>query len=44
MPVREGGDEGRPIVLAQGESASAQAFLGLADQLCQQLSLNGAAV
>jgi ATP-binding protein involved in chromosome partitioning len=44
MPVREGGDEGRPIVLAQGESATAQAFLGLADQLCERLSLIRAAV
>ena len=44
LPVREGGDEGRPIVLAQSASATAQAFRGLAQELCQRLSLDGAAV
>lgn len=44
LPVREGGDEGRPIVLAQGESLTAQAFLALADTLRQRLSLTGASV
>ena len=33
LPVREGGDRGTPVVLAAPESATAQAFLALADQL-----------
>jgi ATP-binding protein involved in chromosome partitioning len=44
LPVREGGDQGHPIVLAQPESATAQAFSALAESLCQRLSLTGAAV
>jgi ATP-binding protein involved in chromosome partitioning len=44
LPVREGGDEGRPIVLAQPDSSSARAFRDLAEALCQSLSLSGAAV
>ena len=44
LPVREGGDQGRPIVLAQPDSATAQAFLSLAESLCQDLSLNRTAV
>jgi ATP-binding protein involved in chromosome partitioning len=44
LPVREGGDEGRPIVLAQVDSPTAQAFLALADTLRQRLSLTGASV
>ena len=44
LPVREGGDLGHPIVLAQPESATAQAFRALAEALCQRLSLTGAAV
>jgi ATP-binding protein involved in chromosome partitioning len=42
--VREGGDEGRPIVLGHSTSATAQAFFALADALSQRLSLDGAAV
>lgn len=42
--VREGGDEGRPIVLGHSTSATAQAFFALADALGQRLSLDGAAV
>lgn len=38
--VREGGDSGRPIVLAQSESATAQAFQDLAEVLLQRLSLD----
>lgn len=33
MPVREGGDSGRPVVLSHPESASAQAFLALAQRI-----------
>jgi len=44
LSVREGGDQGRPVVLAHPESATAQAFLALAESLCQGLSLNRAAV
>jgi ATP-binding protein involved in chromosome partitioning len=33
MPVREGGDAGRPVVLSHPESASAQAFRALADRI-----------
>ena len=33
MPVREGGDSGRPVVLSHPDSASAQAFLGLAQRI-----------
>jgi ATP-binding protein involved in chromosome partitioning len=42
LPVREGGDEGRPIVLAHRASATAQAFIALAEDLCQRLSLDRA--
>ena len=44
LSVREGGDQGRPVVLAHPESATAQAFLALAESLCQGLSLSRAAV
>jgi ATP-binding protein involved in chromosome partitioning len=44
LPVREGGDLGHPIVLAQPESTTAQAFRALAEALCQRLSMTGAAV
>jgi ATP-binding protein involved in chromosome partitioning len=33
MPVREGGDSGRPVVLSHPDSASAQAFLALAQRI-----------
>ncbi|MEB3202231.1 MAG: Mrp/NBP35 family ATP-binding protein [Synechococcus sp.] len=33
MPVREGGDAGRPVVLSHPESASAQAFVALAGRI-----------
>jgi ATP-binding protein involved in chromosome partitioning len=33
LPVREGGDSGRPVVLSAPESATAQAFIDLADRL-----------
>jgi len=42
--VREGGDEGRPVVLGHSTSATAQAFFALADALSQRLSLDGATV
>ncbi|MFN9644687.1 MAG: P-loop NTPase [Cyanobacteriota bacterium] len=44
LPVREGGDEGQPIVLAQPDSATARAFRVLARSLCQDLSLTGVPV
>ena len=37
MPVREGGDGGRPVVLSAPDSATAQAFGALAERLEQQL-------
>ncbi|NDC15251.1 MAG: MRP family ATP-binding protein [Synechococcaceae bacterium WB9_2_170] len=37
MPVREGGDGGRPVVLSAPQSATAQAFGALAERLEQQL-------
>jgi ATP-binding protein involved in chromosome partitioning len=33
LPVREGGDSGRPVVLSAPESATAQAFAGLAERI-----------
>jgi len=33
MPVREGGDSGRPVVLSAPGSATGQAFLALAAHL-----------
>jgi ATP-binding protein involved in chromosome partitioning len=33
MPVREGGDSGRPVVLSAPDSATAQAFAALAERL-----------
>jgi ATP-binding protein involved in chromosome partitioning len=42
LPVREGGDAGQPIVLAQPDSATALAFQRLAASLCQDLSLSRA--
>ncbi|MFM7641687.1 MAG: P-loop NTPase [Cyanobium sp.] len=42
--VREGGDEGRPIVLAHSTSATALAFAALAETLSHRLSLDGATV
>lgn len=44
LSVREGGDGGTPIVLAQSDSATAQAFMALAKELGQRLSLDGAMV
>ena len=38
MPVQEGGDTGRPIVLSRAESPSAVEFLGLANRVLQQVS------
>ncbi len=40
--VREGGDTGRPIVLSDPESASAQAFFQLAQQVVEQVNLRNA--
>ena len=44
LSVREGGDQGRPIVLAQPDSATAQAFASLAAALCDSLALAEATV
>ncbi len=33
LPVREGGDQGRPVVLSAADSVTAQAFIALADRL-----------
>ena len=44
LSVREGGDQGHPIVLAQPDSATAQAFLSLAESVCQAIALTRAAV
>ena len=38
MPVQEGGDQGRPIVISRADSASATAFTSLADSVMQQVS------
>jgi ATP-binding protein involved in chromosome partitioning len=37
--VRSGGDEGRPIVVAEPESPAAQAFAAVAGKVAQQLSI-----
>jgi ATP-binding protein involved in chromosome partitioning len=42
--VREGGDQGHPVVLAHPDSATARAFSDLAETLAERLSLAGAAV
>jgi ATP-binding protein involved in chromosome partitioning len=42
--VREGGDQGHPVVLAHPDSATAVAFRDLAETLAERLSLTGAAV
>ncbi|MBE9059932.1 Mrp/NBP35 family ATP-binding protein [cf. Phormidesmis sp. LEGE 11477] len=39
MPVREGGDRGLPIVLADPESASAQALMDIAKQTAAKISV-----
>ena len=38
MPVQEGGDSGRPIVISRSDSPSAAEFLGLAERILQQVS------
>jgi ATP-binding protein involved in chromosome partitioning len=39
MPVQEGGDSGRPIVLSRSDSASASAFRTLAGAVLQQAGI-----
>jgi ATP-binding protein involved in chromosome partitioning len=39
QPVREGGDSGHPIVIAEPESAAARAFVGVAEQAAAQISI-----
>ncbi|MEA5463467.1 Mrp/NBP35 family ATP-binding protein [Leptothoe sp. PORK10 BA2] len=39
MPVREGGDEGIPIVLAQPDSAAAKALTKISQQVAAQVSI-----
>ena len=38
-PVRAGGDNGRPIVLAEPDSPAAQAMFGAAEKVAQQVSI-----
>ena len=38
MPVQEGGDSGRPIVISRPDSASAVEFQGLAERVLQQVT------
>ena len=40
--VREGGDDGRPVVLAEPESAAAQAFRQIARETAQQVAIRNA--
>jgi len=40
MPVLSGGDQGRPIVVSQPDSASAQAFVVLADAVASRLTVS----
>jgi ATP-binding protein involved in chromosome partitioning len=39
MPVREGGDRGIPIVLADSDSASAKALIAIAQQIAARVSI-----
>ncbi len=39
MPVREGGDRGIPIVLADADSASAKALISIAQQIAARVSI-----
>jgi ATP-binding protein involved in chromosome partitioning len=39
QPVREGGDRGEPIVIAEPESAAARAFFSVAEQAAAQVSI-----
>jgi ATP-binding protein involved in chromosome partitioning len=39
MPVREGGDQGTPVVVAAPESAAAQALLAIAAKVAQRVSI-----
>ena len=41
MPVREGGDSGRPVVLSAPNSQTAQAFMGLAQKLRSHVLIPG---
>ena len=41
MPVREGGDSGRPVVLSAPDSQTAQAFMSLAQTLRRQVLMPG---
>ena len=41
MPVREGGDSGRPVVLSSPDSQTAQAFKGLAQKLRSRVLMPG---
>ena len=39
LPIREGGDNGRPIVVAEPDSPASQAFLQLAERAAAQVSI-----
>lgn len=41
QPIREAGDNGKPIVLADEESSSAQAFISTTEQMILQLDARG---
>ena len=39
QPIREGGDAGRPIVIAEPDSVAARAFVAVAEQAAAQISI-----
>jgi len=41
--IRQGGDEGRPIVIANPDSPQAKAFVAIAGKVAQQISMLNAA-
>jgi ATP-binding protein involved in chromosome partitioning len=41
--IRQGGDEGRPIVIADPDSPQAKAFIAIAGKVAQQVSIQNAA-
>jgi ATP-binding protein involved in chromosome partitioning len=39
QPIREGGDSGVPLVIAEPESPAARAFIGVAERAAAQVSI-----
>jgi ATP-binding protein involved in chromosome partitioning len=39
QPIREGGDSGNPIVIAEPDSVAARAFLNVAERTAAQVSI-----